>query len=1176
MPRWILSSWPPQEQVPDISETQLHARPNDSGSTDHPLPTVETDGQTFPTLQRPPVPTPSATEVVPDEATDGPFATLIGPSARLAPSSAATAGGAEAATEEHPPTVMGTPSSERAYVPPPLFPCVPGYEVLGELGRGGMGVVYKARQVGLNRVVALKMILHAGHAGREARDRFLVEAESVARLQHPNIVQVHEIGEHDGAPFFSLEFCPGGSLDRKLDGTPLEPRKAAELLETLARAVHAAHQAQVIHRDLKPANVLLGADGTPKITDFGLAKKLDADTGQTQHGAIMGTPSYMAPEQASGALDQVGPLSDVYSLAAILYEFLTGHSPFRAATVWDTLDQVRTQEPVPPRRLQPRCPLDLETVCLKGLQKAPRKRYASALELAGDLRAFLDGRTIQARRTPTWERAWKWTRRKPALAALAVAVFLAILFASGGGLFYGLYKDQQLTLQRQATEQEKKETARQRQVESLLARGKEADVLGRLALKEERQEEAGLRFQEADEHFKGALALLDEEADRQRRADVLRWHERVRGHLDEQARRRRWQDRLRAFWDDRHEVLFGAVSPTLRDEVDNRARVLRLASAALGRLGVRAEQTPAETGRALEKTGIRFAPAHERARVVEGCYEVLLVWADAIAAPAGPGGTARQRARQALHLLELADALGNTHGLKVVPRAFYERRARYRDLAGEAGAQADRTRARGLAPTAALDHFLEALQAWKQNRVRDALRGCEQALSLQSDHFWAQYVQALCHLKARKWDLARASLTGCLARRPDFLWARLLRASALVEDRETDRAEADFGLVLERATTPLTRYVALVNRSVLRLRQNRPREALADLRLAVELRPGGHEAHVNMAQVHEHQQDWAKAAAALGKAIEQRPAPALYYTRARAHLKRGDTRSARADFDQTIARASADSPSGLLLSALVERGYLKHKAGEHAAALADFDGALRLRSDFADAHRQRAETLLALGRYAEAGKALDHYLAGRQREAEFYRARGMIHSRLGEHRQAIELYNAALLVKQKGQPHQEALTLELRGWAYLQTDAVGLALADLDGALERGPKTYRGLCGRALARVRLRQVPEALKDADGALKLPEATGPDPVLLAACVYARAATLTAQSMPRARRRWPSSTACADRAVELLAEALRRVPREEQTAFWRTRVQNEEALAEVRQHARIVGLARRFERH
>jgi WD40 repeat protein len=306
------------------------------------------------------------------------------------------------------------------------YPSVPGYEILAELGRGGMGVVYQARQTVLGRVVALKMILHAEHAGSDARARFRTEAEAVARLQHPHIVQVFEVGEHGGLPYLALEFCAGGSLADRLNGTPWEATAAARLVETLAHAVQAAHQAQVVHRDLKPANVLLAADGLAKITDFGLAKKLDEE-GQTQSGSLLGTPSYMAPEQAAGKVHAVGPAADVYALGAILYELLTGRPPFRGATLMDTLRQVQDNDPVPPRQLQPRTPRDLETICLKCLHKEPSKRYARALDLAEDLRLFLAGEAVRAR-PPAWpERAVRWTRRHPAVAVLLAAIILIAL-----------------------------------------------------------------------------------------------------------------------------------------------------------------------------------------------------------------------------------------------------------------------------------------------------------------------------------------------------------------------------------------------------------------------------------------------------------------------------------------------------------------------------------------------------------------------------------------------------------------------------------------------------------------------------------------------------------------------------------------------------------------------------
>jgi hypothetical protein len=313
---------------------------------------------------------------------------------------------------------------------------VPGYEVLGELGRGGMGVVYQARDTSLKRVVALKMILVGGHAGEHELTRFRSEAEAVARLQHPNIVQIHEVGEHDGLPYFSLEYCPGGSLSKRLAGTPLPPAEAAGLVATLALAVQAAHDKGVVHRDLKPANVLLGEGGVPKVADFGLAKRLDDASAKTHTGAVLGTPSYMAPEQAQGRA--AGPVVDVYSLGAILYECLTGRPPFKGATPLETLRQVIHDEPVPVTRLQPQTPRDLETVCLKCLHKESERRYDSARELADDLRRFLEGRPVLARPVGRLERAAKWARRNPAVAAMAAGVVLALLAGTGVSTGFGI------------------------------------------------------------------------------------------------------------------------------------------------------------------------------------------------------------------------------------------------------------------------------------------------------------------------------------------------------------------------------------------------------------------------------------------------------------------------------------------------------------------------------------------------------------------------------------------------------------------------------------------------------------------------------------------------------------------------------------------------------------------
>jgi serine/threonine protein kinase len=323
-----------------------------------------------------------------------------------------------------------------------------GYEMLREVGRGGMGIVYEARDLRLNRVVALKMVLARSHARPEDLVRFLAEAEAVAQLQHPHIVQVFETGQHCGQPYFTMEFVAGGSLSACLNGAPLPPSQVAPLLEPLARAVHYAHQMGIVHRDLKPANILLAgnviggvlkeegtpsaafpAGSAPKVTDFGLAKRVESGASLTQAGVILGTPSYMAPEQARGRAAEVGPRSDTWALGAILYECLTGRPPFQGPTPTDTILQVIHKEPMPPRRLQPGVPRDLETICLKCLNKEPSQRYASAEALADDLRRFQAGKPVHARPLGLPRRGWRWCRRNPVVAGLAALTAL-VFFVS--------------------------------------------------------------------------------------------------------------------------------------------------------------------------------------------------------------------------------------------------------------------------------------------------------------------------------------------------------------------------------------------------------------------------------------------------------------------------------------------------------------------------------------------------------------------------------------------------------------------------------------------------------------------------------------------------------------------------------------------------------------------------
>jgi hypothetical protein len=323
--------------------------------------------------------------------------------------------------------------------------------VLGELGRGGMGVVFQARHLATRRLVALK-VLRDGLDEPRHRARFRTEADVLTRIRHPNIVQLLDAGEHDGRPFFVMELVTGGSLDRYLADRPHPPRVVAQQVATLARALHVAHQAGIVHRDLKPGNILLTVHGDPdvttdsdaspldaaalKVTDFGLDKQLDAGVHQTTTGAILGTPAYMSPEQAAGHVRDIGPATDVHALGVLLYQMLTGRPPFQAATTLEVLEQVRTQDPTPPGRLRGGVSRDLDTICLKCLQKDPARRYATAADLADDLQRYLDDRPIRARPVGPRERLTKWRRRNPVGATVLACAAALLLVAGVAGLWY--------------------------------------------------------------------------------------------------------------------------------------------------------------------------------------------------------------------------------------------------------------------------------------------------------------------------------------------------------------------------------------------------------------------------------------------------------------------------------------------------------------------------------------------------------------------------------------------------------------------------------------------------------------------------------------------------------------------------------------------------------------------
>jgi tetratricopeptide (TPR) repeat protein len=1018
---------------------------------------------------------------------------------------------------------------------------IPGYEVLEEVGRGGMGVVYKARQLRLNRMVALKMIRAGAQGSPEHVTRFRLEAEAVARLRHPNIVQIYEVGEYQGRPFCCLEFVEGGGLDRHLGGAPQPVRAAAGLLETLARAMHAAHQEGIVHRDLKPGNILISAGGVPKISDFGLAKQLDDDSWKTTSGVIMGTPSYMAPEQAAGQNKEVGPLTDVYALGTILYELLTGRPPFRAETMLETLDQVRTQEPVPPRRLQPKVPRDLETICLKCLQKEAAKRYASALDLAEDVGRFLNDEPIRGRPVPGWERLVKWVRRRPAAAALIVVSAVAFLSAVLGSLAYLGKRAGDADARAQAAKQALADAQRSDEVRQLVHDGQTA---------------AQARdWPKARELGERALALIgpQEEALGPLRDQAQRLRDEAAGH--QQA-----EDRFQQFTKERDEVLFQATLATGEGSQANvrqtRAAAPRTLALARMSLGGQAPLAPDP-----------YWTAEENATAAAGCYELLLVLAEAEGHPL-LGEEPEPQLRQALRLLDRAASLGwSSHPTQ----AYHLRRARYLEQLGDqAEAQQERRRAAERPPTTALDHYLLGDAEYKQRHFAEAVRHFENALAVQPDHFWARYFLSMGYLQLGRAAEARAGLTACLGQGRDLqrrdlipIYLHILRGYANIRLKEFKAAEEDFQSALQLQPGADAAHVLYANRAVLWFRQDKFGQAEADLRQAIALKKEDYQAHVNLAQVYQKEKKWADAAGQLDQAIGLEPDLAVLY-RLRARLEQEspepDLEAALRDCDKAIAIEGRSGPSLELAEDHAERGRILQRRRQYAQAVAAYDAALKVPPGLAGARLGRADAELELGNYNEALASLDDYLKkGGQPRAEVYRARGLARAKLGRHAEAIDDYGRALEANPKD---EERAPLHLsRGGEYLAINALEPALRDFEEAVRLDSTSADAWLACAQVRVQLGDAEKGVADAERAVQ-GGPKEPRPWHGAARVYVQAAGHLKAEHGHEERQVRMRLLYLRRAVALLRTALDLLTADQQRqAYWRENVLTDAALDPLR---------------
>jgi serine/threonine protein kinase/predicted Zn-dependent protease len=871
---------------------------------------------------------------------------------------------------------------------------VAGYEVLGELGRGGMGVVYKARQLGLNRVVALKMVLAGAHAGSEQLARFFIEAEAVASLQHGNIVQIYEVGEVDGLPYFSLEFVDGGPLDKKLAGKPQPPKDAAGLLAALTEGIAYAHRQGVIHRDIKPANILLTSDGIPKVTDFGLAKRLETDSGQTKSGTLMGTPNYMAPEQAAGKTKEVGPLSDQYALGAVLYEMLTGRPPLVGTTILETLDLVQNKEPLPPSRLQPGVPRDLETICLKCLQKEPAKRYSSTDALADDLRRYLHDRPIQARPVSRTERAWRWCKRNPRSALLTSLAVLLLLTA--GAAFSALAVN----------------NARQKAAE---ARRRDED---QKAIDQTR-ELARQRLDQATEIIKTG--------DARHALELLRWSTPLLETAPELDDIRTEMNTLRSQLEVYGE--FKRILDNARFASRFGSRRLKQQSQEDCRDLVRLDTEIRErTGKG--SAGLPPLNAEQQQLFQEDVFEAYLIAAlvETDLAQNTDAATRKAAAQRAIDWLDQAD--------RILPgtRVVYARRAACWAMVGNAKAdKEDVERALKTVPTSAVDHFwhgfahhLRANEARSKGDSKGAQEFYRQEiaeyaafLQMRPDHFWGYFNWANCQVELGNLHDALIGFTACLRIRPDFPWPYNNRGTIHLRLGENELALQDYSTALSLNGDYAE---ASANRGMAYFKVGKPGLALADLDRAVALNPDYPLAYEYRAEVRRGQKQYEPAEADYVRLLDLTADKAPTYLKlASLHNEMGRPGGAVEDCNRALALNPKNA------QALYARAGFQVVHKEYLKAREDYTGVLALVPRALEPRRDRANLNLIFLKDFDASLADFKELASLQpNNPDPLYGKGVIHLGRREYLEALLALNKAIGLKPD---HAKAL------WALAQIAA---------------------------------------------------------------------------------------------------------------------------------------------
>jgi serine/threonine protein kinase/tetratricopeptide (TPR) repeat protein len=1020
----------------------------------------------------------------------------------------------------------------------PDLPQLASYDLLEPLGEGGMGVVYKARQRGLKREVALKMIRGDRRGRPDLVARFRIEAEAVARLRHPNIVQIYEIGEAEGIAYLSLELLEGVSLADRLASNPQPGRPAAELIIKLATAVQVAHDANIVHRDLKPSNILFSGDGIPKITDFGLARLVESDSRQTESGQIMGSPSYMAPEQASGRTRDVGPAADIYALGAILYEMLTGRPPFKGETPIETIRMVIDTDPVPPSLLVDRVERDLETICLKCLAKEPNRRYTSASALATDLERYRNGETILARRTPPWERGFKWCKRHPWRAS--VAAFGTII--TGAAILGGLAYVGHLRENERANNKRIFQAQEDFRNNNLAAA---RDNLREVQTRTEREP----RLRELYDRAASLLVEIDRRIANEKAED-------------------RNRARFREFVRQRDHALFLETQFTGLDLPASRKAAEPPARAALAIFG---SPGPRDVWTLNPLPAI--LTGKEREEVRESCYELLLVVAESVEQPA-----------EGLRWLDAAAKLSS------LTPAYHLARANCLERSGNAKeAGREREAAGRVLPSTPLDHFLLGREAYQRKDWNAALAYFDLALQLRPDHFWSHCLSAICSLQLRRPQPAKADLNACLQgrdRQPEFAWlyvlrgfasyqvaalarraAEMLQTSGGILRREVQvqlrTCEADYATALDllarKPNEPL-RYALLVNRGLLWVERHEWDRAVADFEAAIRLDGNIYLAYESLAAAREQQNKPDEALEAITRAITLRPEIVkLYRGRAAINVRRKEITAAQrtqalGDLETAIHLESPGNADVALDH--TDRARLLYRDNRDNEALTACDAALKAAPDHLPAHQIRHDLLRKMKKYDELIASCNALLARGRPSADLYQLRGLARANQGDYASAIADFTQAITLKPSSAP-----LLVKRGELYLKTDAPVPAQKDFEEAIRLDSSNPDAYAGRGLALAALGKHSDAVADARAALSKGE---PTHWLLysAARIHAKAAVAAGGE---ARRKGQEAVALVtryqDEAVALIREAVKRQPAADRAAFLRDVVQVDPALRSLR---------------